>query len=479
MRLLTITAALLLGPHAHAEVLKLGDVVGVAVRESPELASAKVDVELARAQLVGAEGIYDTHVGASVTGEVTKFAVTNPLEAGKLRSVGGNLYVSRLLSTGATVSLGIGSSFARTTIATATTDVYAQGLDVTVTQPLRKGAGSSVTDAPVRSAAHTRDAAVLDREDRARTLVVAITVAYWQVALAKSQLEVQQASLKQAEKQLELTQGAIRADKVAKSELIPVEEAIALRKANVLAAEQAVIERSLALRQLAGLEITPADLVIDTEAPPKVAAVRADIPGAVKSAFEKSALLARIRAEKAIADVELDRVRGLDRSTLDLAVQGGPLARGTTFGDSVENITKNTGYSATASLRFDHAIGMRTETGAVLAARAARLNVAVAERSARAQIAVAATRAVQRAKVAIATVELADKAIDLAAQSIDAEQRRFELGKTTNFEVLRRQDELLVARLRRITAVIDYLVANAELEGLTGTILAKHGIVVR
>ena len=47
------------------------------------------------------------------------------------------------------------------------------------------------------------------------------------------------------------------------------------------------------------------------------------------------------------------------------------------------------------------------------------------------------------------------------------------------FEVLRRQDELLVARLRKITAVIDYLVATAELERLTGTILARHGIVLR
>ena len=55
----------------------------------------------------------------------------------------------------------------------------------------------------------------------------------------------------------------------------------------------------------------------------------------------------------------------------------------------------------------------------------------------------------QRASAALASVALGDEAIGLAEQNITAEQKRFELGKSTNFEVLRRQDELEQSRLRQ------------------------------
>src|SRR6185369_17883172 len=99
-------------------------------------------------------------------------------------------------------------------------------------------------------------------------------------------------------------------------------------------------------------------------------------------------------------------------------------------------------------------------------------------RDARARLAVRATRAVQRAKAAVASIALGDLAIGLAEQNVTAEQKRFELGKSTNFDVLRRQDEREQARLRKASAVADYLAARAELDGLSGAILARYHIVM-
>ena len=84
----------------------------------------------------------------------------------------------------------------------------------------------------------------------------------------------------------------------------------------------------------------------------------------------------------------------------------------------------------------------------------------------------------QRARAALASIALGNQAIDLAEQNVAAEQKRFELGKSTNFEVLRRQDELEQARLRHASAVADYLAARADLDGLGGAILARYGIVM-
>ena len=59
------------------------------------------------------------------------------------------------------------------------------------------------------------------------------------------------------------------------------------------------------------------------------------------------------------------------------------------------------------------------------------------------------------------------------------EHARFDVGRTTNFEVLRRQDELAQAQLRQARAKADYRIAVASLQSLTGALLARHGVELR
>ena len=96
----------------------------------------------------------------------------------------------------------------------------------------------------------------------------------------------------------------------------------------------------------------------------------------------------------------------------------------------------------------------------------------------RSRLAIRATRAAQRARAALDSIALGDEAVGLAEQNITAEQNRFALGKSTNFDVLRRQEELEQARLRQSAAVVDYLASRTELDGLSGTLLARYHIVM-
>ena len=87
-------------------------------------------------------------------------------------------------------------------------------------------------------------------------------------------------------------------------------------------------------------------------------------------------------------------------------------------------------------------------------------------------------RAVAQIELAKRRVTLSQRAIDLANENIKIETDRFNLGKSTNFDVLRRQEELEQARLRQSASVADYLAARAELDGLGGTLLARYRIVM-
>ena len=465
--------------------MRLADIVSVAVRQSPDLARAKIDLAAAKAQLLQAEGIEDTHISGQGTTTISQGPSEDP--QGNIDTEHAEVSASKALSTGGTVSLSVVGDRVKSTANSIIDGVVVPtsykrdsvNLEVGITQPLLRGAGSAAFETKIHQAEKQRDAAALAHEASARELIVSISQAYWQVAFAWRQLEVRKASLELAAKQLEYTEGLIRAEKVARSEALAVQQVIAVRKQDVIAGEQELYERSISLRQLAGLEIGPDDLALSTDVLPlKVDAARIEMAAVVRAAFEHSAQLASLEASRHAAELAVAASDNAARSKLDVNVAAGIQGASHRFDLAFPNMFTNPGWVVIGGVTFDHAIEGRTERGGQEIARAALLQAQINERDARAKLALRATRAVQRAQAALASIALSDEAIGLAEQNVTAEQKKFELGKSTNNEVLRRQDELEQSRLRQATAVTDYLSARADLDGLGGTILARYGIVM-
>jgi len=473
------------GDLAELSETRLADIVAVAVRQSPDLARARFDLDAARAQLTRAQGSEDTHIGVQGQTSIVLAPDTDP--TGNTDSEQVSVSASRALSTGGTLSLtadGTRVSQVGTVITAAGPQAsvvkrYSVGLALRLIQPLLRGAGSEAFEAPIRQAERQRDAAALTGEARARDLLTSLAQAYWQVAFAWRQLEIRRASLELGQQQLAYTESAIRAEKVPRSELLAVQQAIATRKQDVIAGEQELYERSLALRQLAGLEIGPTAIAIKTEAlPAKIDAADPDLDAVVRAAFAHSAELAAAEQSRRAAEIAAVAADSAAKSRLDLEVAGGPIGADRTSSLALSSVVNHTGYILFGALTADHALEQRTERGGQGVARAALLTAKIAERDAQARLAVRATRAVQRARAALASVALGNQAISLAEQNVAAEQKRFELGKSTNFDVLRRQDELEQARMRQAASVADYLAAGADLDGLSGAVLTRYHIVM-
>ena len=456
-----------------AKPVTLADVLAVAVRTAPELERAALDLEAARGGLERAEGIEDVKLSAG--GSFVRFDV--PGDSEDLST--GTLDVSRNLPTGGTLHVTASS----TKVSTGTTFggvVYppgvTSGVQVSLVQPLLRNFGLSVARAPRYEAEHRRDAAALDRELRARELVRAIVEAYWRVALAHAELDIRKASLATAETQRTYTESSIRVGKFPRSELLAVEQVIATRKQDVLAAELDVTDRSLALRRLAGMEIG-AD-AIDVETSPLPALKPQDIDGkdAIARALAKSPAIAYAEAQQAAEAARAAAAHDTLLPQLDVGLSAGPLGIGTTLSSSLSSLRAGDGYQVGLSVTAGYALGRNDEHGQDRQARARLYKAKVDLRDARAAVAADAARTVQLARSAALSIELGDKAVDLATQNVEAEQHRFEDRKSTNFDVLLRQTELQNAKLRRALAVVDYLAAKAKLDALTGTILETYGI---
>jgi outer membrane protein TolC len=86
-----------------------------------------------------------------------------------------------------------------------------------------------------------------------------------------------------------------------------------------------------------------------------------------------------------------------------------------------------------------------------------------------------ALTAVQQAR---ATYQAALQARELQQQSLEAEQQKYQVGLSTNYNVIQAQRDLSQARSDEVLAMGDYAKARASLERALGTILEDFNISV-
>jgi outer membrane protein len=77
-----------------------------------------------------------------------------------------------------------------------------------------------------------------------------------------------------------------------------------------------------------------------------------------------------------------------------------------------------------------------------------------------------------------ARVEAARKAVDLARESLDAEQKKYALGASTNTLVLQSQRDLTQAESNLVLAMAAYSKSRVDLDRATGLTLSNNGIEI-
>jgi outer membrane protein TolC len=90
-----------------------------------------------------------------------------------------------------------------------------------------------------------------------------------------------------------------------------------------------------------------------------------------------------------------------------------------------------------------------------------------------------AIRLASNVRTAGRRLELAKATVGFAEKNLEAEQARFSVGRSTNNEVLRRQQEVKNAHTQVLRATIDLLVSETALGALTGELLDRHGVALR
>lgn len=480
---LWIAAVVLLPAVAGAapRALTLPDALALALRHNPTLAAARVAVVDAQGRELHARGAYEPtlEITASAQDARNDPRISPFPEDLHREQVVAQATITQPFRDGSRLALRASAAAGQTTTRTLngdasqdiTIETVTPTIDLTFDEPLWGGRGAGPAEAAQLRA--LRGAAELDEQAAIEQIVRDVEHAYWELYLAQQEQGIRRHAVELADGQLRVVKAEIARGTRPPLAAAEVEEELARRHEDQLVAQGAVAERSIALARLLGLPVD-GELAAADVPPSRPAVAASEI---VRAALAHSPrLLAAMRrgdaaaAELAHADDDARwRVDAFVHGSLSQSGDGVRAALGATAGYG--------GWLIEAGVRVRLPLGSAAARGATDSARAQLVRRRIDVADTEAEVAAAATGAANRLEVAVARRAALARSVELAQQNLDAEQRRWQRGDTTSFEVLRRQTALADTQLRAERARIDELAAATDVEALTGALLASRRIV--
>jgi len=466
----------------EAKPITLGALLQVAVRQAPALANARLDIAIADAQIQETWVRNDWRIQASIQAQRQEGGFFAGVPLGASTSFVGNVDLIRNLPTGGFIDLHGSTQYSSTDVTLAGVDSTSKSwydtITAGITQPLLKGRGTWLYDAAEKKAQLSRDVTVLAKRLAAITTVQAVVSAYWDLALAQRQVSITDESLALTRERLRITQLGADGGKIAKSEIPAVQQIIATREEDVLTGQLGVLNASIALRRAVGMPIGKGDLGLRIDNQLDIVDRTFELGALLERAYAASPELAELAKQNDSATIDIAVTENGLLPQLDLALSAGPSGQDVGAASAAKQMAEFKQYTIAGTLTFSRSIGQNDVRGRARELRMARDKLKVNAFDIRAQYAQTMSRAVAQVELANRRVVLSERAIQLANENIKIETDRFSLGRSTNFDVLNRHEELRQAELRKAQSLIDWHKAEIVILALTGDILPTYGVTV-
>ena len=476
-------------PASRGEVrLSLQDSLRAAMLGNHDIQLAGYTPRIAQEDIVRAEAVFDPTAFFANTFGRTKRPIQSVLDTG---AVGDTSYIEdswafqgglrQPLIIGGVVSVYEQMNWLATNSdLTIPNPQFTGSLNVEVSQPLLRGFGARVNRATIRVADVS---ARISRETfRTKVMDVAadVTRNYWQLAHDLDVVRVSRQSLDQAREVLR-REGVRLAQGLSKEvDVDRARAAVAIREVEVVRSENQVRSTLDRLK----LVLNSPDLPLGEEARVVQTAalhyyeVPVDRSEAVAKALARRPDLEAARLAVAGNRLRLDVAEHETLPRLDAVLRGSLPGLGTSWGDSFGQQWFSGKYTWSAGVEFEMPVGNRTAKADERKRRLEYEQSLMEAEQLVAQAVFEVNEAVRGVLVAHDEVDATTRAQDAAERAMKGELARFELGETTNHDLLIAQDNLATAQRDHLRALLAFNTAVTDLARAQGMILEEAGIEI-
>jgi outer membrane protein TolC len=375
-----------------------------------------------------------------------------------------------------------------------------------LTQHLLQGFGFAANDRLIRITKNNREITDVAFKLQIITTVDQIENLYWNLVFAYENVRVANESIAFAQKTLSDNQKQVQIGSLAPIEVVRAQNTVAADQQSLIQAEtnldlqqllmKNALSRSLQDPALASAEVIPTTTMALPDQEPVV-----PTEDLINQALQHRAELVESRIDLTNRDLSDKAIKNSLLPSLDLfAYYGGsglggsqnPLnltsngcqgfgcstspvpsvGYGSTLNQLVDSTASDKGMGVTLSIpirnRAAQALGIRSQ----IEYRQAQMRLQQVENQVRIEVRNAQFSVTQNRSA----VESAQAGVELAKQSLDAEQKKFNLGASTSTLVLQNQSGLATAESNLVSAMAAYEKAQVELDRATGLLIEHAGI---
>lgn len=379
---------------------------------------------------------------------------------------------------------------------------------LTITQPLLQGFGVALNHRFIITAKNNREIADVAFRQQVQTTISQIEDIYWDLVNAYEDTQVKEQTVTLAQKLLSDTQKQVQIGTQAPIEAVSAQSNLATANQNLIVSQTNLAYQQLLMKNaltrnmsdplLASAQVIPTDTMqLPAQEPvqPVEDLINEALSNRPELAESRIDLSNRDLTKKGARNALLPQVNLLGWfGTSALAGNFNPAnvcnASGQPFGCTPANaVPTPTGFSDLMSSIFgynapDYAVGFNVQIPIRnRAAQADQVRSELEYRQAQMrleqlqnQIRIEVRNAQFSVQQNRARVDAASAASDFAQQSLDAEQKKYALGASTNYNVMNAQNNLALAESNLVAARTAYVKSRVELERVTSRTLTDLGI---
>jgi outer membrane protein TolC len=358
-------------------------------------------------------------------------------------------------------------------------------LNFNFTQPLLRNFGIDQTRQQLQVSTKNREISDVQVREAVATTTRSVKNAYWDLVFSLNSLEVQRLSLDLAQRSLKENRARVEIGTMAPIDIVQAEAEVAQREEAVIVAEAAIARAEDALRALIygqhaaeqwDARLVPTDAAAFTP-------VAVDLQAATTAALDTRTDIQEAQKTLEANDVTIRYLRNQILPDLTAAVDYGATGIGGSqfirgdgfpgpvigtldrpFADVLKNVVGADFPSWTFTMQLSYPLGRSSQDVNLARARLQNQQAVKQLDSSRIRVATEVREAARMVTTNAKRVDATRSSRALAEKRLEAEEKKFQAGMTTNFFVLQAQRDLNQARNNELQALIDYLksVVNYE-----------------
>jgi outer membrane protein len=475
--------------------LSLNDAILLTLENNSGVRVQESSVETAKFSLLGAYQPFDPVLQSAAKVMHSSYPGFSQIQgAGTFNDLNQSLQINytQTLQTGTNLQLGVNSTKDSSNSGFYFLNPYYQSfLNLQVTQPLFRDRWGFASRAPLIIARRNLQQSRANFEAQVSSAILHLITQYWDVVLARGNLDVIRQSLESAQASYDHDKRALELGALPPLDIYRSESEVASRRVQVLQAEYTLKQAEDALRLTIGADqdnyVQALDLDLTGNPEPEGELRTMDAGTALHEALARrpEMELARIAIENDATALRLAHNHLQPDLQISAFYQGsgvggninlGPVVTKGGLGTSLNQLF-GFGYPGYgASLTLNLPVKNRSAQAELGTALVSRHRDLYSDQQMREQITFDVSNAVHQLEEAKLTLAAGKTALDLARKMLSAEQRKYQLGAENIFFQLDAQTRVAQAQAGLLQAQVEYQNAIAGLDFATGDLLQAYQI---